>query len=88
MSIIDFHDEEYDMTSRRDLVRFINSLHDELKDHPEQWDNKDLGDYLDAFAAFLGSAHHYYRNMGEDVDADVPSWRLLADCFVAAISYD
>ncbi|MCI0704071.1 MAG: hypothetical protein L0241_23680 [Planctomycetia bacterium] len=78
----------YKMDSRSDLIQFIYALQDDLKQHPENWENSDLHTYLGALAAFLGDAHGYYRNKKEDVDADVPSWRLLADCLQAASVYD
>ena len=82
------NDVRYPMNSRNDMIRFIYSLQDDLKAHPEQWENRDLDTYLGALAAFLGDADGYYRNAKADVDADVPSWRLLADCLQAAAVYD
>lgn len=78
----------YEMNTRDDLVQFIYALQDQIKEHPESWDNKDLHTYLGALAAFLNDAHGYYRNAKLNVDADVPSWRLLADCLQAASVYD
>lgn len=85
---MDILDNPSAINSRNDLVQFIFALEDDLKEHPENWENRDLGTYLGAFARFLGDANGYYRNMNEDVDADVPSWRLLADCLLAATAYD
>lgn len=78
----------YEMNSRGDLVNFIYALQDELTQHPEAWENKDLHTYLGALARFIGDAHGYYRNAKLDVDANVPSWRLLADSLQAASVYD
>jgi hypothetical protein len=78
----------YPMNSRSDLAQFIYGLQDELKQHPERWENLDLHTYLGALAAFLNDADGYYRNAKLDVDADVPSWRLLADSLQAASAYD
>ena len=78
----------YPMNSRDDLVRFVDALQADLERHPEAWDNRDLHTYLGALAAFLNDAHGYYRNAELDVDADAPSWRLLADALQAASVYD
>ena len=78
----------YRMDSRSDLVQFIYALQDDLKQRPQDWENCDLYTYLGALAAFLGDADGYYLNRKEDVDADVPSWRLLADSLQAASVYD
>jgi hypothetical protein len=78
----------YRMDSRSDLIQFIYALQDDLDEHPERWENSDLRTYLGALAGFLHDAHGYYKNMELPVDADVPSWRLLADCLLAASAYD
>ncbi len=78
----------YRMDSRSDLVQFIYALQTDLNQHPENWENKDLNTYLGALAAFLADAEGFYRNKEVDVDADSPSWRLLADCLQAASVYD
>jgi hypothetical protein len=82
------NDKAYEMNSRRDLVHFIYALQDDLEQHPEAWENQDLHTFLGAFARFLDDAHGYYRNAKLELDADVPSWRLVADCLQAASVYD
>lgn len=88
MDVIGPDNVRYDMNSRSDLVQFIYALQDELRQHPERWENVDLHTYLGALAAFLNDVHGYYRNAKLDVDAEVASWRLLADCLQAASAYD
>jgi hypothetical protein len=88
MHILGPNDSNYEMNSRSDLIQFICALQDDLKQHPENWENSDLYSYLGALAGFLGDAHGYYRNKKEDVDPDVPSWRLLADSLQAATVYE
>jgi hypothetical protein len=80
--------ETYEMNSRADLVNFVYALQDDLEQNPEAWDNKDLHEFLGALARFLSDAHGYYRNARLAVDADVASWRLLADSLQAATVYD
>jgi hypothetical protein len=77
-----------EMNSRGDLVHFIYALQDDLEQHPANWDNQDLHTFLGALARFLNDADGYYRNAKEDVDADTPSWRLLANSLQAASVYD
>ena len=88
MHIIGPNRDVFEMNSRADLVQFIYALQDDLKEHPENWNNKDLHTYLGSLAGFLADADGYYRNQKVDVDADFPSWRLLADCLQAASVYD
>ena len=88
MNIDGPNDKTYEMNSRDELVNFIYALQGELEEHPEAWENKDLHTFLGALARFLNDAHGYYRNAKLDVDAGVPSWRLLADSLQAASVYD
>ena len=80
--------EVYEMNSRADLVCFIYALQDDMEQNPETWENKDLHTYLGALARFLNDSHGYYRNAKLDVDAGVPSWRILADSLQAAAVYE
>ena len=88
MSGLEPENDDFEINSRRDLVAFIYSLQDRLEQCPDEWENKDLYTYLGALARFLGDADGYYRNAKLDVDADIPSWRLLADGLDAASVYD
>jgi hypothetical protein len=74
--------------SRADLVALIYALQDDLKQHRGDWENLDLATYLGALAAWLNDADGYYRNFKLNVSADVPSWRLFADCLIAARVYE
>jgi hypothetical protein len=86
MEILGPNRSVYRMESRSDLIQFIYALQDDLKQRPKEWENTDLNTYLGAL--FLGDAHGYYLNRKEDVNADVPSWRLLADSLQAASVYE
>jgi hypothetical protein len=88
MHLVGPNRKSYEMNSRADLAGFIYALQNDLEQHPENWDNKDLHTYLGALAAFLNDADGYYLNAKISVDADMPSWRLLADCLQAASVYD
>lgn len=82
------NDNTYEMNTRGDLARFVYALQDDLKHHPENWENQDLHTFLGALARFLKDARGYYHNERPDIDADIPSWRLFADCLQAASCYD
>lgn len=77
-----------EIASRSDFVQFIHALLDNLEQHPEVWENRDLRSYMDALAAFLNDAEGYYRNAKLGVSADTPSWRLFADSLLAARVYE
>jgi len=81
-------DDMDDINSREDLVEFIYGLLNELEQHPGAWANNDLSSFLHGLAGFLRDAGGYYRNFKRNVDANVPSWRLMADSLQAASVYE
>lgn len=85
MDVIGPNNVRYDMNSRSDLVRFIYALQDELKQHPERWENLDLHTYLGALAGFLSDAHGYYRNakLGQGTELSERCPRRSSRCVCA-----
>lgn len=76
-----------DVTDRQALAQFIIKLAEDLRQHPDRWENGDLGSYLEAMAAWLEDMDGYYANKGMRVP-DVPSWELLAEILQAARIYE
>ncbi len=52
------------------------------------WENFDLGSYLNAMAAWLETADGYYKNTNQTVSSSAPSWRLFTDMLMAASVYE
>lgn len=70
--------------SRDALVRHIHSMVDDY----DQCENRDVETFLNAMAAWLGDCGGYYRNTGQTVNIDEPSWQIIADALSAATVYD
>jgi hypothetical protein len=79
--------QHINVTDRHSLVQFIQSLANDVTSHPEQWENRDLGAYLEAMAGWLEDMDGYYINKKLPVP-DVPSWSLIADILLAAKVYE
>lgn len=75
------------VTDRQSLIHFIQALANDLRSHPEQWENQNLGDYLDAMAGWLEDMDGYYINKGVPAP-ESPSWAILADMLIAAKVYE
>ena len=75
------------VNTRDDFVRFAWALHDDFKRQPAEWDNNNLGVFLEALAAWSNSMGGYFRNIGQPVP-EQPSWRLLAEMLLAARVYE
>lgn len=52
------------------------------------WENPELGRFLEAMTRWLESADNYYRNTGQALDSSQASWRLFADMLMAAKIYE
>lgn len=74
--------------SKDAFIEFVCELTRHLDEHPESCPNYDLYNFLSSLAGWLSSAHNYYRNFDLDVSSEVPSWRLFADCLLAARVYE
>jgi len=77
------------LTDRRGFLEFLDALIENRRQYPEEWENNTLELFLTAFAQFTSNAEGYYQNIGNpDVDLQNPSWRTLADAFLAAKVYE
>ena len=73
--------------TRRDLVEFISDLHQDLENHPEDWENPSLLHFLQAMGSWVGSMDYAYRNVGIEFSEDQP-WKLFGRILFSARSYE
>jgi hypothetical protein len=90
---MDDHGDEFveyaeGITSRIEFIEFTQRLLNNFRNHPEEWDNDTLANFLEGLAGFVRSMDGYYRNCAPDVDCDVPTWRVFADILLAARVYE
>ena len=77
------------MATRTEFVAFIDELCQNLRDHPDEWENQSLELFLAGLRGFAANSAGYYANIGEnDVEVDVPTWRGFADMLLAAKAYE
>ena len=70
--------------TRDECIAYI----DQLANAPEHFENSDAKSFLLALAAWLEDCDGYYRNSGQEIDTNKPSWRLFADALSAATVYE
>lgn len=80
-------DSVQSVTSRSDLVRFIDQLADSLVEQPEIWENGSLESFLRAWSVWLSEMDGYFAGKGQPVP-DSPSWKLIAEMMLAARVYE
>jgi hypothetical protein len=80
--------EPDDVSSRRDLATFVADLQINLEEHPEEWENANLGRFLDALSRYLDGLDGWCRNNAPHVDPEKASWRLFATALAGAKVYE
>jgi hypothetical protein len=76
-----------EVDSREKFIAFVGSLSGNMLAHPQEWENNELPTFLSGLAGFASDMSGYYKNVGEVVDVDIPTWRLMAQMLLAAKVY-
>jgi hypothetical protein len=75
------------VSSREEFIAHIRALRSDLAENSGEWENTNLGDYLEALGAWVHDMDGYFANRGE-VTPEGPSWALLAQMLCAAAVYE
>lgn len=73
--------------SRDGLAKLASALAQDLKDNPDEWENGDLGSFLEAIAAWVEDMDGYHENTNQPLPADA-SWGVFAAILMAARVYE
>ena len=76
------------MQTKEDFEHFLVWLMEDLKQNKGCWENKNLESYLDGLYGSVISLSGYYKNIGDNIDPDKPSWRMVAELLLAARVYE
>jgi hypothetical protein len=79
---------EFHVKDRESFVEFIELLHADFQRNSEQWENKTLGEFLEAMSRYAEDIQGYYDNTKQPVNADEASWTLFADIFKGSTMYE
>ncbi len=73
---------------RQTFIKFLDLLHQDLLQQPQNWENKTLPDFLEALARYTEDIQGYYDNTNANVDAEKAAWSTFADIFKGAKVYE
>ena len=73
--------------SREKFAEFLRNMARDFREHPDNWENADLGTFLGAMAAWIDDMDGYYAANGGSVP-DQPTWKTLAEIVAAARVYE
>jgi hypothetical protein len=75
------------VTDRDSFISFIELLVNDLKENPEDWQNRELDTFLFGLASWINNMDGYYANTGMEAPKNI-NWRFLADTLLAAGVYE
>lgn len=78
----------FDVQNRSSFIIFLELLRKDLAVNSDEWENKTLGDFLEALASYAEDIQGFYDNTKQQINADEPSWKLFADIFKGARIYE
>jgi hypothetical protein len=87
MSGFDLNDQVQQIQSRADFARFVQALLQDWQCRPGDWENQDLGSYLEAVAAWAADMEGHYKNRGEGLP-EQPTWKMMGQILLAAQVYE
>ncbi len=76
-----------EIKTKKDFVSFVYKLSQDYNNNSEMWQNKDLGSFLEALAAWTDDMEGYYLNQGQQIPEN-PDWQIIANMLMAAKMYE
>ncbi|PIJ46470.1 hypothetical protein [Tatumella sp. OPLPL6] len=77
----------YPVKNKEEIIRLISGLVKDIKDNPDEWENKNLITYLEAIASWIEDMDGYYENTNKPLPKDT-DWSVFADILMAARVYE
>ena len=75
------------VSTRTSFSSFVRDLSRDYKNNPKSWENRDLGTFLEALAAWTDDMEGYYLNQKRPIP-ESPDWQTVADMLQAAKVYE
>jgi hypothetical protein len=76
-----------EVSSHTDVAQVAQRMLNDLRMHPDDWENPTLGRFLDALAASLEALPGLYANRGEHFPENA-TWKIFAEALVMASGYE
>lgn len=73
--------------SKEDFDLFLKALFEDYSKNLEEWENKNLKDFLGALFRCSKSIEGYYENWNIEYDFEKPTWKMLSDIILGAKVY-
>jgi len=84
---IDLNSMVNSISTREDLVSFVRTLSNDFNQNPLEWENKNLGQYLEAMSAWIQDMDGYFKNTNQPMPTII-DWRVIGQILLAAKIYE
>jgi hypothetical protein len=80
------------VADRKSFIQFLQLLQKDFEQNKADWENQDLGSFLEAMTQYAEDIEGYYQNLtrqtGEKISPNEPTWRVFADILRGAKVYE
>lgn len=76
------------ISRRQEFISFLETFRQDLIEKPNDWENKNLEDFLEAMIRYTEDLQGYYDNTKQTINADIPDWQVFADILKGARIYE
>jgi hypothetical protein len=76
------------ISDKKSFASFLESIRKEIEGSPENWENTNLKDFLEAMHRYTIDIQGYYDNTNQNIDSNIPSWQVFADIIKGATIYE
>lgn len=83
----EFANKARNIKTKEDFIDFMDDLIEDLKNNPEDWTHKKLGNYLMALQGWAVDMDDFYTEHRKPIPENV-NWSVFADMLVAAKMYE
>lgn len=84
----DLYDLAENIQSRDDFLDFLKKMIESYDNHIEDWENKNVRDFISGLSIFAEEIDGYYLNMNENVDIEKITWKMAAQILHAGRNCD
>lgn len=74
--------------TKEDFINSVEALEADVRANPDKFENLTLDSFLSAVSRYAQDVQGYYNNTGQNVDAEVPNWKLFSDILHGASVYE
>lgn len=75
------------INTKENVISFLELLILDLRNNPNEWENKSLESYLKAVANWTEDMEGYYQNTNQPIPQHV-DWKVFANILTAANMYE